>query len=161
MLLILIGLSGSGKNFVGEILAKEFNFHYWDADTDIPQNMREQILKKEDISQIMRDEFTEIIIKKIAKLKKQYPKLAVSQALYKEINRRQIALHHPEAKFIHVISAKKNINDRLKQRNDWVDEVYAEKIRTQFENPSRIDGIVMNNSDVFAIISQLQSLLTL
>ena len=161
MLLILIGLSGSGKNFVGEILAREFDFYFWDADIDIPQNMREQIYKKEFLSQKMRDEFTENIIRKIAELKIKHPKLVISQALYKERNRHQIALAYPDAQFIHVVSNKKNINDRLQQRNNWVDQTYADKISMHFENPHKIDATITNNSDATAIILQLHGLLRL
>jgi gluconokinase len=43
MLLILFGLPGSGKNFVGRILQEDFGFLFHDADDDLPDEMREAI----------------------------------------------------------------------------------------------------------------------
>jgi len=159
VLLILFGLSCSGKNFVGEILAREFNYYHWDADLDMPESMREQILKKEFFTQDMRDHFTKIIINKIAELKNYHSNLVVTQALYKEKNREQIALAYPEAKFIQIKATQENIMRRLQQRNDWIDQMYAKKISLNFEPPQQIDAVILNNSDAAAVILQLAKIL--
>ena len=38
-LIILFGLAGSGKNYVGEILQKHFNYYFWDGDTLLTKEM--------------------------------------------------------------------------------------------------------------------------
>lgn len=159
MLLILFGLSGAGKNFVGEILANEFDYHYWDADTEMPQKMQEHVLKRNLFTQNMRDEFTKIIIDKIAKLERQYKKIVISQALYQERNRYQIVSAYSHAKLIHIKATTKNIFYRLQQRNDWIDHIYAEKISHFFENPKHPDTVVVNDSNATEVISQLQDFL--
>jgi len=159
MLLILFGLSGAGKNFVGEILGKEFGYYFWDADTEISQDMRACILNKQLITQEMRDELTKMIALSITKLKDQYSNIVISQALYKEKNRHQIALLYPDANFILIKATQENIQNRLRQRNDWVDLAYAEKMRLDFEEPKQVDSIIINDIDAAAVISQLRDFL--
>ena len=40
MLIILFGLSGSGKNFVGNVLVKHFGFYFWDTDDALLDEMK-------------------------------------------------------------------------------------------------------------------------
>jgi gluconate kinase len=159
MLLILFGLSGAGKNFVGEILAKEFDYYFWDADKDLPEAMRVKILKKELFTQDMRDELTDIMKDRIANLKNQYPNLVIAQALYKKKNRQQIVSHFPETRFIWIKATQENIHHRLHQRNNSIDLAYAEKLSLHFEPPDNPDAIIVNDSDRTAVISQLQAYL--
>lgn len=159
MLLILFGLSGAGKNFVGSILEKEFGYYYWDADSEILAIMKQQILQKQVFTQDMRDEFTNNIIYKISELKKNHQNIVISQALYKIKNRDQIALRFPDAKFIQIISSAENIGNRILQRNDWVDQEYAAKINAHFENQQESCAVIVNNSDAASVILQLQNFL--
>lgn len=158
MLIILFGLAGSGKNYVGEILASEFGYFYWDADQAMPNEMREAIHQRANFTQTMRDNLTNIIIKHIADFKIKYSKIAISQALYKEQNRNQLLSVYPEAKLIEVKANLKNRIAHLKQRNDEIDQGYAEKISHNFEKPTISHGIVTNNSDRIAIINQLKKI---
>src|ERR1700722_6120517 len=100
MLIILFGLSGSGKNFVADILANRFNFHFFDADSVLPQEMRDCIKQKNMFTQAMRDRFTETIKTNISHLERihENKNLVVAQALYKEKNRNEIQEAFPEAK---------------------------------------------------------------
>src|SRR5260221_5055291 len=44
VLVILFGLPGAGKSFVGEILRAEFGFEFHEADNDIPDDYRQLVL---------------------------------------------------------------------------------------------------------------------
>src|SRR6185312_6308619 len=156
MLLILFGLSGSGKNFVGEIIAKQFDYYHWDADLALTSAMKEQIPKQELFTQKMRDDFTQLLMAKIIILRQQHKNIVISQALYKEKNRQQIALTYPEAKFIYITATQENIIARLKQRKNFVDEAYAEIMSHEFEVPEKADAIILNNTDTAAIVCQLK-----
>ena len=158
MIIILFGLSGAGKNFVGEIFATHFNYHYWDADQALPVDMKNTILNQQEFTQIMRDRFTEIIIEEIANLHQQYPNLVVSQALYKEKNRQHILKAYPDAIFVHVTASIATINTRLKKRHSWVDEEYAAKIMHNFEVPKQLCCTITNDSNQDAIVSQVTQL---
>jgi len=159
MLIILFGLAGSGKNYVGEILGSEFDYFYWDADQAMPNEMREAIHQRDNFTQEMRDNLTTIIIEYIANFKTQHSKIVVSQALYKEKNRNQLLSVYPEAKLIEVKANLENRIAYLKQRNDEIDQAYAEKIYQNFEEPIILHGIVTNNSDRIAIINQLKKII--
>ncbi len=158
MLIILFGLSGSGKNFVGEILAEHFNYHFLDADTALPQDMRNAIEKKESFTQAMRDNFTHIIIKNVSELQAKHENIVIAQAFYKETNRDQIRRAFPNSKLIYIKADQSHIIERLKKRNDTIDVEYANKISRNFEEPSSfLQDVIENNEDKEAVIEKLKS----
>jgi gluconokinase len=159
MQIILFGLSGSGKNFIGEILQKHFNFYFWDADTALPAPMRECIAEKRPFTQEMRDSFTRIMIANIAELKKTHKKLAIAQALYKEKNRLEIQAAFPAIELLHVTADLENIIARLTYGNNAIDAKYAKMISVNFEKPVLMHHVIDNNSDADAIIMQIRAYL--
>jgi gluconokinase len=159
MLLILFGLSGSGKNFVGEILAENFNYHFWDADSILPPAMLKAIKQKATFTQEMRDNFTTDIIHHVAHLQKQYNNLVVTQAFYKESNRQQILNAFPEATLIQIKADPAIIAARLQKNNKSIDIDYAEKIKVNFENTKLPHVAIVNNTDKTAVISQIKTIL--
>lgn len=160
MLIVLFGLSGSGKNFVGDILQNHFGFHFWDADDALPLDMQESIKNKQAFTQDMRDRFTRIIIQTIGELQKTHQDLVISQALYKEINRKQIHDVFKEAHFVHIEASLETITARLKQRNSTIDEAYARKISVNFEAPSLPHVKITNNGNQQLVMDQIRPLLT-
>lgn len=159
MLIILFGLAGSGKNFVGEILANHFGYYFWDADAILPVNMQDSIKQKKAFTQTMRDEFTQALIKKIHELFITHKKLVIAQALYKECNREMIQNEFPDAIFILVKADPKIISHRIKNRKSVVDEEYAKKIQSNFEMPLLKHNVIDNNSDENAILLQLNKVI--
>ena len=95
--------------------------------------MEEYIRNKQSFTQAMRDQHAQIVINKISELQKVHPKLVMAHALYREINRQQLQARFSHAKFIHVKAETSIIAQRLKQRDDSVDEHYALKIRANFD----------------------------
>jgi len=156
MLIFLFGHPGVGKNYVGETLASHLGFYFWDADLALTTNMQSYIANKQVFTQEMRDNFVQIIIKNTGELLKKHPDLVIAQALYKEKNRRQLAAAFPEALFIWIKASRKNILTRLKLRNNAVDQSYAEKVQSQFEEPLLSHKIIMNDLDQADIIKQFQ-----
>jgi gluconokinase len=158
MLLILFGLPGAGKNFVGEILAQHFGFYFYDADSDLTADMQATIRQEQLYTSNMRERFFQIVIKKIQGLQKKHPRIAMTQTLAKVVNRQQILDALPHAKFIRIDAKAELIKARLKQRGDWVTLDYAEKIRAIFEPEGVVHGYLNNDSDKAHIIRQLRSL---
>jgi gluconokinase len=157
MLIILFGLSGAGKNFVGDILSKQFNYHFWDADIALPANMIKAIERQESFTQEMRDNFTNIVIQEISKLKTKYPNIVVAQALYKNKNREQIRAAFPETKLLYIQADLEQIIARLSKRNNKVDIKYAKKISLNFENPDSTQELIENNKNEAEVIEQLEA----
>lgn len=155
MLIILFGLTGSGKTFVGRLLAQQYGYHFWDADTVLTDVMQQSIQEKKPFTQTMRDDFTAITIQTISKLQTNHPNLVVSEALYKEKNRQQIQQAFPDALFIHIKAAPKIISQRIHLRADQVDEEYAKKIALNFEEPQLPHKILKNTGTEAEILKQL------
>ncbi|MDR3478016.1 MAG: shikimate kinase [Gammaproteobacteria bacterium] len=161
MLIVIFGLSGSGKNFVSHILANHFGFYFYDADQLLPQTVLNAIQNKQLFTQSMRDDLTLLIIKKITDLKKKHPNLVIAQGLYKNKNRTELLSALPDAKLIWVEATPENISARLISRRDDVDEPYANKLSTNFEKPTHPYVSVKNNADESSIILQLLELFPL
>jgi gluconate kinase len=159
MLIILFGLAGSGKNFVGDILAKQFNYYFWDADRSLPEEVQQSIREKKSFTQSMRNQITDMVIQETTKLLLTHQKLVVAQALYKEANREMLRQKFPDALFIHVQADPEIILQRLKQRGSVVDQEYARTIAINFEEPHFRHEKIINNKDEKTILTQLVSIL--
>lgn len=161
MLLILFGTPGVGKNYVGRMLQDEFGFHFYDADIDLTPEMTEAIHRGELFTDEMRWQFYNIVNSRIHDLQKQYPRIAVAQALAKEKNRIQIMHEHPIAQFVLIHAQEDCIYERLCSRNDWVSPEFARKVQQAFEWP-RIDYYsIENNHGYEEVFNQLKQLFKL
>lgn len=148
MIFILYGPPGSGKNFVAEWLVRDYGFYFYDADMDLTDDMKQCLFEKHPFTQVMRDNFFKIVIKKMRKLIKIYPNLVMAQAISRERNRAQLSKAFSAAKFVHIDANYNIMLKRLVARGDlvspdWVDRLF--KIQ-QPSNPEhyRID----NNKDI-------------
>src|SRR5260221_3240776 len=81
VLVILFGLPGAGKSFVGEILRAEFGFEFHEADNDIPDDYRQLVLAGRGGGEPMRDAFYPPLIERIPQLRHSRPRPAVAGAL--------------------------------------------------------------------------------
>jgi gluconokinase len=158
MLLILFGLSGSGKNFVGDILQKHFSYYHWDADVVLPHDMRLCIQQKTHFTQDMRDRFATIISANISALKMSHKKLVISQGLYKEKNRDDILKAHPDAKFILIQADEDKIISRLKETRGMAQADYAAIIQKNFETPLNHHGVLVNNTGSQDVVKHAQEI---
>ena len=157
--MILFGLSGAGKNFVGRILRDNYGFHFYDADDDLTPVMREAIAKREIFTDAMRAEFFAIVIERIRELRAHHDELVVSQAFFKEKYRRLVLETFPEARFVLVESSLEMIEARLGQRNSAAGLEYARTILPAFEPPKHEHFILHNVAGGEEVKAQLSALL--
>jgi len=157
MLVVLFGLAGSGKNYIGEMLGNNYGFTYWDADAMLTPAMQSAIDQNQEFTQDMRDEFTTEVIAQIKKLHNENSNLIVSQALYKEKNRQEILTAFPKAKLIWIKTSPEKIAEHLQMRNSKVTKDYAQLISKHFEEPPATYGIIKNTT-YNEIISQWDKL---
>ncbi len=161
MSLILFGLSGAGKNFVGRVLHEHYGYHFRDGDDDLPPAMRAAIERQEIVTDRMRLQHASNIVERVQLLGQIYPKVALAAGLFKEKHRQYIADHMPDARFIWVTASPAVINARLSRRhNHLADLTYAAKIHAQFEPPQLPHMVIVNDMDgTTAIIRQLDRIL--
>lgn len=158
-LLFVFGSPGAGKTYVGRVLHEEFNYYSYEADDDLTEEMIKAIQEERLFTDEMRERYFKIIIKKLSSLIQQHKNVVATQALIKEINRKQILQALPQTQFLHVSADISNITQRLKLRGDWVSIEYANKIRAIFEAPEIPHSNIDNNRDKQHVMQQLQGLL--
>lgn len=143
---ILFGLPGIGKTFVGKIFEKYFNYYFYDGDHDLTPEMKIAIKTKTVFTDQMRDVFFKILIDKIKSLTKKHKRLVVAQTFIKEKYRIDLLKKIPKSRFI-LIETKKDIREkRLMGRIDYpLDLEYARKMNTNFDKPI-IDHVIINNN---------------
>lgn len=145
MLVVLFGLAGSGKTYVGKLLSVKSDFYFWDADEALTDEMKEYIRDKRSFTQAMRDRYFSIVIERMKILCTEHEHVVVSQAFYKNKNREQVLSEFPDSLFIQVSVEFKALLKRLRERNNSVDEDYATQISVNFEAPTHQYYLINNN----------------
>ena len=159
MIVVLFGLLGCGKNYVGKIF-EELEFYLYDADQDLTPMMKRAIADHKVFTDQMRDEYFDIVISKIIELKKNHRDLVIAQALFKNKHRRKILKTFPEARFIWIQCTPELISARLTARaNHIAGKSYGELVNNHFEIPDIPFEILMNNDGRQEVLKQIESLM--
>lgn len=148
LLIILFGLPGTGKTFVGKVFEKYFDYCFYDGDDDLTEEMKKAIKAQRVFTDRMREVFFRKLIGNIQKLKFRHKKLVVAQTFIKEKYRISLIKKIPETKFI-LIETKKSVREkRLIQRIDYpLDLEYARKMEINFDKPVINHLVITNNID--------------
>src|SRR5579859_4825264 len=131
---ILFGLPGVGKTYVGKVCKEDFDFYFYEGDTDLTDEMKEAIRTKRVFTDEMRDVFFQHLIISLKKITQKHTHLIVSQTFIKEKYRRLLLTAIPEAQFI-LVTANTFIREaRLRKRTDYpLDISYARIMAKNFE----------------------------
>jgi len=145
-LIILFGLPGTGKTYVGKVFEKYFDHYFYEGDDDLTSEMKTAIKTKTVFTDQMRDTFFKILISKIQNLKSKYKNFVVAQTFIKEKYRIDLLKKIPETKFI-LIKTKKEIREkRLMKRTYYpLDLEYARKMEVNFDKPRINHEIIIND----------------
>jgi gluconate kinase len=159
-IIVVFGLPGAGKSFVGKILQQHFNHFHYDGDISMPADMLKKINKQAVITDSMRYIFFQRLIENTKHLKTKYQKIVVSQTFIKEKYRNLFLQEFSEAKFILVETASDIREKRLMQRKTFpLDLEYSRKMCLNFDAPKIMHSVVNNDSDGEEDVKkQLQSL---
>ncbi len=134
-LVFLFGLSGVGKSYVGRVLADRFGYVAYDLDSDLTPPMREAIAAHLPFTENMRDDFFDVVARRIKELAAVHPRLVLMQGAYKERHRVRVCQAHPAIRFVWIDAPKELLLQRLTARADAVSADYASKIMSNFEPP--------------------------
>lgn len=144
--MILFGLPGSGKTFVGEVLQRHFGYHFYDGDTKLTEEMINAIDHKIDVTDSMRNVFFNNLSQEIRELRMAHKKLALAQTFIKEKYRELFLRAFPDVQFILVETETHIRENRLSKRvASPLDKEYARKISRNFEIPKVSHYIITNN----------------
>lgn len=160
MLVVLFGLEGSGKTYVGKRLSENSSFHFLDADEALTEEMKICIAEKRSVTQAMRNRYFNVVIEKIELLCKEHDNVIVSQAFYKNINREQISSKFSDCIFLQVTVDLTTLSERLRIRNDTVDEEYVARMSSNFERPTHPYYIIYNDleNNALSLIEQFMKI---
>lgn len=157
---LLFGQIGAGKSYLGEYLAREFGFTFYEGDRDITPAMRHAIAARVPFTPAMRTEFAGILAGRIGQLAHGPAPFCIAQALFKNTERRWIRARFPELTFVWVQAAPGVIAERLRQRTGHVaDLTYAEFANPYFEPPDFPHRVIENDGDAASLRRQLHRIL--
>ncbi len=147
-LLFIFGLPGAGKSYVATILNKSFGYAIHNGDEDLPETMKKALIEKQDITDEMRSEFTNVMIRHIQQLIRKHPKLAVHQTLIKEHMRKALQKAFPGARFIFVVCDEQLRENRYQKREYFnLGLAYLRKMSALFDPPVIPHDILHNKAD--------------
>ena len=145
MLVILFGLPGSGKSFVGKVLQSDFDFWFHEADDDIPDEYRQQVLAGQVVGEPMRDDYHRHLIDRMTELQPAHPRLAVAAPLLRDRHRLWIRARFPQTLFILVQCRPDTWQTRLQARTHTISLDYARKVASLNE-PATVPYAVLDDS---------------
>jgi gluconokinase len=155
MFIYLFGLPAAGKNYVGQILAEDFGYVFYDGDIDLTPEMREAVRNQIPFTEGMRDRYYARLIDRIGELRQTTSDLAFGQATFKERHRRQIAASFPDVVFVLVKADEAVRMARLRESNSDVTVEYARLIASFFESPEHAHIVIENNDQREEVVNQL------
>ena len=161
-LVVIFGLPGAGKSYVAEVLHAHFRYTVYDGDRDIPQNMKDALFQKKEITDVMRREFLDNMITSIRTLSETHEKLAAHQTFLKEFMRKKIFDAFPYAKFI-LVETDDAIREQRYMKRDYFNLGlgYLRHMCSLFEQPRILHSVIKNNTDgTTDVIKQLQKVFT-
>lgn len=147
MLLILFGLPGAGKTYAGQLLAREFGFHFHEADDDIPDDYRRLVTAGQVVPDERRDAYHRALLDRLAALSAEHPRLAVAVPLLRDRHRHWIRARFPEAVFVLVECAAGPWEARLANRTHTVGLDYARKTLALYEPPTLPHATLDDSAD--------------
>lgn len=161
MLIIVFGLPGTGKTYIGKIIKKEFGFFFYDGDTDLTPEMKKALQKKITFTNIMRNMYFRKLLKTVTKLNKHHKNIVLAQTFIKEKYRLRFLKQFPDIKFILIQTNSALREMRLVQRIKLpLDKEYARRMCINFEEPHIEYEKINNDTDgEKSIIQQLKTII--
>lgn len=159
LLLIIFGKSGAGKNYIGEMIAKEYGFYFYDADLDLTDEMISAIKEERIFTDEMRTRYFEQVQREIATLWREHSKLVVTQGLFKNRNRHDLRQTFPLAQFVWVDADEGIIVKRVLERDSPVTVAYARQINRFFEEPDFDCYRIVNQGEYQEVLNKVNKIL--
>lgn len=145
--LYLFGVAGSGKSYIGKLLAREMGFNCFDADQWLPQEAIQEFKVKGELTQEVRNKFHAIIAQKIHELP-DAGLFVITQASIKAVNRAQILQVNPNIHMIHVKADPHTLLTRVANKEGAIKPEHVITMLNNFDDPTGEDCFVIDNSEL-------------
>lgn len=146
MILVIFGLPGAGKSYLGTVLEKTFGFCHYDGDSALPLNMKKALLRGQPVTDRQRSIFFNKLIQQVKKISAYHKRIAVSQTFIKEQYRLLFAKNFPKIMFLLVRTNTLIREKRLSKRATFpLKKEYQRTISLMFE-PPRISHVTIDNN---------------
>ena len=160
MLIVLFGLPGAGKNYIGELIKKNYGYYFFDADTLLTPGMNKSIRNGIPVTERQFDGFFRLIIKRAKLLKRRYSNIVLTQSFRQEKHRLLFKKAFPDVRFVLIKAPVDLIEQRLRKRRHVVTPAYAKKIRRLFEKPTVKHDTILNDGVRKKLFRQLDNALS-
>jgi len=145
-LMLLFGISGAGKTFVGDLVSKRLGYFQYELDRDLTPAMRAAIAAQRSFTERERDEYFDLVTIRIHEISARQPKTVFTQGVYKERHRELLRQRVPGLETVWIKAPLDVVQDRLRAREGGVSPDYADIIARNFEAPRA--GLVLLNDQV-------------
>lgn len=154
MIYVLFGPPGVGKTYIGNLLAKSKNWHFFDADTIyLNDDELRYLLESGQYDQNVRDKFVKKLIMTVQHMLSvdSSKDLVIAEAFTKEKNRSEFLKYFDSQIEYIMIHASRDIafermRKRMKKEDHVVDENVFEFVWDEFEAP-KIPHKILRNID--------------
>ncbi|MBC53160.1 MAG: hypothetical protein CMQ34_04915 [Gammaproteobacteria bacterium] len=144
----LFGLSGSGKSYVGDVIAEARGWPIYHADDDITPAMRQALAASRPFTDAMRDEYFVLLADRIRARQAQAAPdqpLIVTQGAYKQRSRDYLRAQVPGLALIWIDAPDALIAQRLGLRAGGITSQSAAALKQDFEYPPHDSLRIVND----------------
>ena len=135
-LILFFGVAGVGKSFAGREIGLRSGYYHYELDQDLTAAMLKAISNQEPFTDAMRDEFFEVVQRRIQEVSVQYPKSIFTQGAYREKHRALLRERISGLECVWVQAPSDVVIERLRKRGESVSVDYAALIERNFEAPT-------------------------
>ena len=161
MVILLMGVSGSGKTTIGKMLAQKQQWQFRDADDFHPQSNKDKMQRGEALSDVDRYLWLELLRQEIDRALQANIALILACSALKAAYRQVLADDSDRVKFVYLKGSFELIQQRLKERHGHF--MNPDLLESQFDDLEEPEGaIVVDISESpEASVKQIQAKLNL
>jgi len=155
----LFGLSGCGKSFAGDAIARQLGWRVYHADEDLTPAMRQALQEAKPFTDAMRQEFFVQLAEKIQTLRVASPvPLIVTQGVYRQRHRDYLCAAVPGLKMLWIKAGHELICSRIEKRTSGINLQSAMALLSDFELPPADWLVLENDADQGQLLARFASL---
>ena len=157
MILILMGVSGSGKTTIGKLLAEELHWPFYDGDDFHPQANINKMSRGIALTDQDREVWLAILRQLVERLLQDHQSAIIACSALKQTYRTQLQENNTDVQFVYLKGDYALIQQRLRERSGHF--MKADLLTSQFETLEEPDDVLTVDVALTpqAIVKQIRS----